>query len=279
MLLPLAATGVIFLCCSDSSSSRGTQADDLPVVFRMRIPGDPVSLDPIHSVDLVSQTVVCNLFDPLVRLDPETGSVVGALAASWEVADSGRTFIFVLRKDVSFHNGRPVTAEDVSYSFKRLLDPASAGKRPWILLPLHGAEEFRAGRTDTVEGIETEGDSIVVLRLEKSFAPFLVQLTMVGASIVPREEVESSDEADFGEHPVGSGPFRFVEWRHDSRIRLERNPDYKIRPKPPGGVDRVDFVVVPNISVAFEKYRADELDLLDQLPPLQVALARKHLGD
>ena len=223
--------------------------------------------------------MVSNLFDPLVSLDPETGSVVGALAARWEVADSGRTFRFVLRKGVSFHNGRPVTAEDVRYSFERLLDPASAGKRPWILLPLRGAQKFRAGRADTVEGIETEGDSMVVLRLEKPFAPFLVQLTMVGASIVPREEVQSSDEADFGEHPVGSGPFRFVEWRHDSRIRLQRNPDYRIRPKPPGGVDRVDFVVVPNISVAFEKYRAGELDLLDQLPPGQVALARKRLAD
>ena len=274
----LAAAAMVILCCSDSSPNRGAPAGDSPIVFRLRIPGDPPSLDPIHSVDLVSQAVVCKLFDPLVRLDAETGSVVGALAETWEIADSGRTFSFVLRKGVRFHNGRPVTAGDVRYSFERLLDPASAGKRPWILLPVRGASDFRAGRAETVEGIETQGDSLVTLRLESPFAPFLVQLTMVGASIVPREEVERPKRANFGEHPVGTGPFRFIEWQHDNRIRLERNPDYPLLPMPTGGVERVDFVVVPNISVAFEKYRAGELDLLDQLPPGQVALARKRFA-
>jgi len=277
-LLTMAAAGVIFLCCSEGPPGRDSPAVGAEVVFRVRIPGDPPSLDPIHSVDLVSQAVVFNLFDPLVRLDPETGSVVPGLAEVWEVADSGLTYSFVLRKNVRFHNGRPVTAGDVRYSFERLLDPASAGKRPWILLPLRGASRFRAGLAGSVEGIETRGDSLVLLRLEKPFAPFLVQLTMVGASIVPREAVEGTGRAGFGEHPLGSGPFRFVEWRHDSRIRLERNPDYSILPKPPGGVQRVDFIVVPNVSVAFEKYRAGELDLLDQLPPGHVALARRRLA-
>ncbi|MBN2290298.1 MAG: ABC transporter substrate-binding protein [Candidatus Glassbacteria bacterium] len=279
LLLSLAAALPVLLCCSTGSAGRGGTLQDGKVVFRLRIPGDPPSLDPIHSVDLVSQAVACNLFDPLVRLDPETGSVVPCLAAAWETADSGLTFRFLLRRDVRFHNGRRVVAADVRYSFERLLDPASAGKRPWILLPLRGAQAFRDGRAGAVEGIGTAGDSLVVLRLEKPFAPFLVQLTMVGASIVPREEVERADRADFGEHPVGSGPFRFVEWRHDSRILLERSVSYPIRPRPPAGVDLADFVVVPNVSVAFEKYRAGELDLLDQLPPGQVALSRKRLAD
>jgi peptide/nickel transport system substrate-binding protein len=283
-LLPLlAAVFMVALSCSKNPPGESADTDGKRVIFRLRIPGDPPSLDPIHSVDLISQAVVCNLFDPLVRLDPETGAVVPGLASKWEAADSGLTFRFYLRGDVLFHNGRRVTAEDVRYSFERLLNPAFAGKRPWILLPLRGAAEFRAGRADGVEGIETVGDSLVVLRLEKPFAPFLVQLTMVGASVVPREEVERQGEKQgekkFGGRPVGSGPFRFVEWRHDSRIRLERNPDYTIQPCPAGGVDLVDFVVVPNVSVAFEKYRAGELDLLDQLPPGQVALARKRLAD
>ncbi|MEA2063081.1 MAG: ABC transporter substrate-binding protein [Gemmatimonadota bacterium] len=269
----------ILSCSGGDSSNERLGRDEQGVIFRFRIPGDPPSLDPIHSVDLVSQAVVTNIFDPLVRLDTETGSVVPALAERWEVTGQGMTYRFHLRRGVCFHNSLPVTAADVRFSFERMLDPSAGGKRPWIFLPLLGAETFRAGRAEKVEGIETMGDSVVVLRLARPFAPFLVQLTMVGASIVPRREVERLGSADFGERPVGCGPFRFLHWQHDNLIRLERNPDYSIQPAPEHGIDRVDFIVVPNVSVAFEKYRAGELDLLDQLPPGQAALCRKRIPE
>jgi peptide/nickel transport system substrate-binding protein len=126
-----------------------------------------------------------------------------------------------------------------------------------------------------VEGLSAEGDSAVVIRLEEPYAPFLVQLTMTAASIVPREEVERNGEDMFGQAPVGSGPFRFVGWQHDSRIVLERVEN---SPAPDSGqaIKRLEFEVVPNISVAYEKYRAGDLDLLDQLPPGHVGLVRKR---
>jgi len=128
-----------------------------------------------------------------------------------------------------------------------------------------------------VEGIQAEGDSVVVLRLQEPYAPFLVQLSMVGASICPREEVERDGESAYGQQPIGSGPFRFVEWQHDNRIVVERFDNYTVGPRP--SLERVIFEVVPNISVALEKYRAGELDLLDQLPPGQIELVRRRLGE
>jgi len=264
-------------CSSPIPHGKLSGEDDSPLIFRFRIPGDPPSLDPIHSADLISQTVVNNIFDPLVRLDPATGELVPAIARKWEIEEGGLAFRFFLRKEVRFHNGRPLVAEDVRYSFERLLARESASERPWILLPLKGARAFNNGEAARVEGIQTEGDSVVVLRLQEPYAPFLVQLSMVGASICPREEVERDGESAYGQQPIGSGPFRFVEWQHDNRIVVERFDNYTVGPRP--SLERVIFEVVPNISVALEKYRAGELDLLDQLPPGQIELVRRRLGE
>ena len=200
---------------------------------------------------------------------------VGALARNWEVAEDGLTFRFHLRADALFHHGRRVMASDVVYSFKRLLDPANASPRPWILAPLEGAGAFSRGEADSVSGLWAESDSVVALRLAEPFAPFIAQLTMTAASIVPREEVERLGPNDFGQLPVGSGPFRFVSWQHDNLLVLERDRN---APAVIGGaqVERLEFQIVPNLSVAYEKYRAGELDLLDALPPGQVGLVRKR---
>ena len=276
-------TVVSFFClvvqgaCSTADSPGSLPGEDgSPALFRFRIPADPPSLDPIHSADLVSQTVVNNIFDPLLRLDPATGKLVPAVASRWEIEENGLVFRFFLKKDIRFHNGRRLVAADVRYSFERLLAPSSASERPWILLPLKGAQAFNNGQAARVEGIRTEGDSVVLLRLQEPYAPFLVQLSMAGAGICPREEIERGGDAAFGQKPVGSGPFRFVEWQHDNRIVLESFESYSAGPRP--GLERLIFDVVPNISVALEKYRAGELDLLDQLPPGHVELARKRLG-
>ena len=271
----LCTAAVMFFSCAPAERSH---RDGEQLTFRFRIPGDPPGLDPIHSADLVSQTVVNSLFDPLLRLDPSSGELVPALAKSWAAGEDGLSFRFVLRDDARFHNGRKVVASDVVYSFTRLLDPANASPRPWILTPVEGAEEFRAGRADHVSGLAAEGDSVVTIRLREPYAPFLVQLTMTAVSIVPREEVESRGADMFAQQPTGSGPFRFVSWQHDSRIVLERMED-AVSPAGGEAVERLEFEIVPNISVAFEKYRAGELDLLDQLPPGHVGLVRKRTPD
>ena len=274
--LTVAVFTVYWGSCSPGTPRENSSPDSPAAVFRFRIPADPPSLDPIHSADFVSQTVVNNIFDPLLRLDAHTGEVAPAIAERWAVENGGLAFRFFLRRNLRFHNGRVLTAGDVRYSFERILDPRRASERPWILLNLLGAREFRTGATGEVQGIRIEGDSVVVLELEKPYAPFLVQLAMVGASIVPREEVERLGDELFGQEPVGSGAFRFVSWKHDSRIVLERFPEYCCPSAPK--IEKVEFTVVPNISVAFEKYRAGELDLLDQLPPGHVGLARKRMA-
>ncbi|MFC1544548.1 ABC transporter substrate-binding protein [Gemmatimonadota bacterium] len=274
-ILCRAATLLLALCLAACSSSGPRHATDSPLTFRFRIPGDPPSLDPIHSADLVSQTVVNNLFDPLLRLDPGSGQPAPCLAARWEVSADGLEFRFVLRSDARFHNGRQVLAFDIIYSFQRLLDPANASPRPWIMAPVEGSEAFRAGRSEKVSGLSAEGDSAVTIRLARPYAPFLAQLTMTAASIVPAEEVERAGADQFGQAPVGSGPFRFVSWQHDSRIVIERT-DFAPGLEEGNAVQRVEFEVVPNISVAYEKYRAGELDLLDQLPPGHVGLVRRR---
>lgn len=265
---------LIFAACGADSPRSGPDSGE--PIFRFRIPSDPLSLDPIHSTDLVSQAVVNNLFETLVRLDPETGEVTSGIAVRWEVMEDGLAFRFHLRTDMHFHNGRRLNAHDVQYSFERLLSPASASPRPWVLMPIRGAADFRAGRTERVEGIVVGDDSTVVLHLERPYTPFLAQLTMTSAAVVPREGVERLGDDRFAQDPVGSGPFRFDSRQRDSWVRLSRFEGYAGGPP---AIKSLEFTVIPSISVAIEKFAAGELDLLDDVPPGQVELAGRRFGD
>jgi peptide/nickel transport system substrate-binding protein/oligopeptide transport system substrate-binding protein len=242
------------------------------VLFRVRLSADPPSLDPIHAADAISGAVVHPLFDGLVAADPATGAVQPALAERFEPLEGGRAWRFHLRPDARFHHGRPVTAEDVRFSFERVLDPESQCERPWVLTPLRGASAFREGRADRVAGIRVEDERTVVLEIEEPFTPFLAQLTMAPASIVPRELVARDPQA-FSAAPVGSGPFRFVRWARDVEIELEAfDGAWDGRP----GIDRLRFVILPNVNVAYQAFRAGEIELLNQLPTGALSEARRE---
>ncbi|MBN1356817.1 ABC transporter substrate-binding protein [bacterium] len=240
--------------------------------FRFRLATDPPTLDPAQSTDTTSGAVVLKVFDGLVEFDPLTLEVVPAVAESFHVSEDGRIYTFHLRKGVSFHNGRPVVAEDIKYSLERTLDPQTKSPRTWVLNPIEGAREFTSGQADHVAGIRVVGESTVQLILTEPYAPFLAQLCMEAASLLPREECERWGD-EFKSHPVGCGPFEFVEWQHDIRVVVKANPNYY------GGVPRlkrVEFKVIPNEATAFEEYKAGGLDFLDQVPPGQLLRVRQQ---
>ena len=192
--------------------------------YRRPLGNDPATLDPPRISDIYGRSVAQQIFDGLVTFD-QTLAITPALAEHWTSSRDGLTWTFSLRKGVRFHHGREVTADDVVYSFTRLLDPrlkSSAAETFWVI---KGAREFSDGRAATVAGLRVIDAYTVQITLTEAFAPFVTALAMGHAKIVPRDVVEAAG-TDFGARPVGTGPFRFVSWERGRSITLAANRDY-----------------------------------------------------
>ncbi|HUT62436.1 MAG TPA: ABC transporter substrate-binding protein [Anaerolineae bacterium] len=249
----------------------GSSPDNDSSVFRYRLASDPPTLDPIHTTDTSSATVVFKLFEGLVEQDPATLEVVSALAEKWEISNDGLTYIFHLKKGVTFHNGREVTSADFRYSFERCLAPTNRSERSWVLAPIKGASEMLAGKAPSLSGMETPDNYTVILNLEKPFAPFLSYLSMEAARVVAHEGVVGDTFT-----PIGTGPFKFISWDHDIRVSLEAFDEYH---SGKSGIKRVDFEVIPDVGVAFQKFISGELDLVNEIPPGQLKLIKERYPD
>lgn len=248
----------------------GPTVEKGPRIFVYRLASDPPSLDPIHATDTSSATIVFRIFEGLVDQDPVTLDVVPALAERWELSSDGLTYTFHLKKGVKFHNGREVTSADFRYSFERCLIPENLSERSWVLAPIKGASEMLGGKAKELTGMETPDDSTVVLRLVKPFAPFLSYLAMEAGRVAAREGVNGRDFT-----PIGTGPFRFLSWEHDIRVSVEAFPDYH---GAKSTIPRVDYEVVPDVGVAFQKLVVGEADLVNETPPGQFKLIQKKYG-
>jgi peptide/nickel transport system substrate-binding protein/oligopeptide transport system substrate-binding protein len=217
---------------------------------------DPRSLDPAKSTDVPTGRAVAYLFDGLMRFDADA-TVHPGLAERFELSADGLTYTFHLRRNVQFHDGTPLVARQVVRSFQRVLDPRERGGRGWPLYPIAGAREFADGKSPTVTGLSAPDDSTVVVRLAEPLAVFPKLLAMPVTAIVP-----DSTPVDFGEKPVGTGPWKLVEWKHDDYIKLARNERYW------GGAPRSDTLVariIPEPSTAAAEFEAGNVDVL-QVP-------------
>jgi oligopeptide transport system substrate-binding protein len=213
---------------------------------------DPPTLDPAEATDLTSAAVIRQVFDALLELDEQLRPQP-ALAASFTLSPDGRVYTFRLRAGVRFHNGRELRAADVKYSFER----AARGKRPWVFDKIAGARDVIAGRATDMTGLRVLDEHTVEIRLDRPFAPFVYLMAYDAASVVPREAAEGRG---FASRPVGTGAFRFVSWRRDDQLALER---FSAHFRGPAALDRVVFRIIPAEITRFNEYRAGQLDLTD----------------
>ena len=185
---------------------------------------DSVTLDPATVTDGESAKVITNIFDTLVRFRAGSLEIEPGLAESWDASPDGLTWTFHLRQ-AKFHDGTPVDADAVVFSFLRQKDadhPAHTDACPYW------EDNFQVVREVVAVDPRT-----VRIRLERQFAPFESAMALFTMSIVSptawnSEGLDAKGKCRyrFGEQPVGSGPFRFVRWNRDDSIVLERNPDY-----------------------------------------------------
>lgn len=172
---------------------------------------DAVTLDPHGQNDQPSARVRRQIYETLVYQD-ENMELQPGLAEDWEVIDE-KTFEFKIRQGVKFHNGNELTAHDVAFTFKRLLDPETASPGAFILAMVDPDQ------------IEVLDDYTIKIATKQPFVPLLAHLAHPVTGILNQAAVEEYGE-DYGRNPVGTGPFEFVEWRSGESITLKRYEDY-----------------------------------------------------
>ena len=213
--------GVLLLLGLFSCGKREDPNEGLSI-FKYNESAGILTLDPIYAKDLPHIWACNQLFSSLVAFD-EDMNVVPRLAHSWDISDDGTVYTFHLRNDVPFHEdeaipeGRCVTAEDVCYSFNRVVDKSLNSPGSWIFAAV--------SHDDGRYAFQALDDSTFQITLSKPFPPFLGILSMTYASIVPKEAVVFYGDA-FRSHPVGTGPFRFQYWNEGVKLVFRKNPTY-----------------------------------------------------
>jgi len=214
----------------------------------------PTTLDPRVGIDAQSENLDSLIFDGLVGRDAQM-RIVPDLAESWETPDPV-TYIFHLRRGVKFHDGRLLTSADVKFTFESVISGAT--KTP------------KRGTYELVRSIETPNDATVIFHLSRPYSSFLWNVIRQGMGIVP---AGSGDEVS--QHPIGTGPFRFVSMSPDEDVVLERNPDYFGQAPQ---LKRVDFRVVPDLLTRALELRKGSADIggVNSLTPDMVLALEKQ---
>ena len=220
---------------------------------------DSVGLDPALENDGESFKVCDNIYETLVTYEAQSTAIRPLLARSWEVSADRLTWTFHLRTDVRFHDGTPFNAAAMLFSL---------GRQFFADHPFHqvqGAFKYwkDMGMDEIVAGMEAPDDSTFVVRLKTPNAPFLSNLAMNFCAAISPTAMEKYGQ-DFFKHPVGTGPFRLVEWRKDERLVLERFEDYWGEK---ASLRRLVFKPVQDSSVRYLELKTNAIQGLDDLNP------------
>ncbi len=211
--------------------------------------GDASTLLPVLASDSSSSAINGMVYNGLVRYDKNL-QIEGELAESWEISADNLTITFHLRKNVTWHDGAPFTSADVKFNYQLYVDPQT---------PTAYAESFKQ-----VAKVETPDPYTFIVHYNKPYAPALISWAM---SIHPKHLLEGDDitKSPLARKPIGTGPYRFVEWLGGEKIVLESNPDYyEGQPH----IKRIVFRIIPDISTQFLELQTGSLDFMG-LSPLQ----------
>jgi peptide/nickel transport system substrate-binding protein len=219
-------------------------APGLTGVLRIATYQDISQLDPLRSNDTPSFVIYDQIFERLL-LPNEKMEPTPWLAERFTSSPDAKIWTFYLRKGVTFHDGGPLTAEDVKFSLDRILDPANASQK--------------RSQIDMIQKVEAVDSHTVRITLQYSYSPF--PATIAQQHIVSKAAAQKSGD-QFTKNPIGSGPLQFVDWVTNDRVTLQRNPrHWSLKP----GVERVVFRPIPEASTAAAELLSGGVDIVQNV--------------
>lgn len=235
--------------------------------------GDSVSLDPANVTDGESFRVTRQIYETLLDTKPGTFDIVPGLATSWKASANGLTWTFHLRKGVKFQDGTPFNADAVVFNFNRWMDkknPYHKGDFEYYAAMFGG---FKGDPGTVIKSVRKIDNYTVQIQLTHSFAPFLSDLTMAAFAIASPADIIKY-HGNINTHPVGTGPFEFVNWKPNDSITLKKNPTYWQKGLPK--LDKVVFQVIKDNTARLNALEAGQVDLIDGINPSDVASIKSN---
>jgi oligopeptide transport system substrate-binding protein len=236
----------------------GPEADTL----RCNLGSEPPSLDWHTSTDSTSFDVVSNIMVGLTQYTNDL-KVAPCIASSWEVLDGGKRYVFHLRKDVKWSDGKPLVAGDFEYAWRRLLDPKTGAQYAYFIYDVLNAREFNTSKiTDPDQvGVRAIDDYTFEVRLSRPVAYFIYLSAYAPTFPMRRDIVEKfGDRWTEPGNIVTDGPFVLKSWQHEYKIELASNRQYfEGEPR----LKHIKMFMVPEQSTAFALYENNELDYID----------------
>ncbi|MGN7471508.1 ABC transporter substrate-binding protein [Brevibacillus sp. SAFN-007a] len=237
----------------DSGSAATAPATGKKVI-NIGLKADPPSMDPSISTSLYDRQVYASLYDKLFDIDAE-GKIIPMLAESYEVTPDGKTYTLKLKQGVKFHDGTEFDAEAVKFNFDRNIS---------------GEKSRRKGELKFVDAVTVVDKNTVQVQLKEPFAPFLSVLTdRAGIMVSPKAVKEHGDQ--YLNHPVGTGPFVFVEQVKGDHVTLKKNENYwngEVK------VDEVTYKVFTNGTAKVQNLRSGALDIIDDTPVKEIPVVK-----
>ncbi|MDE0306776.1 MAG: ABC transporter substrate-binding protein [Albidovulum sp.] len=228
--------------CLAAGAADAQEASTLVVA----VPSDPRGLEPgTNRAWPIGSEIILNVFDTLVAwTPPEFSELEGRLAESWTISEDGKTFDFVLRDDVMFHDGTPFDAESVKFSFERTME----------------LNAYVKATLGIIESIDVNSPTELTISLSRPYPAFMSILAQPQSAIVSPSAVAEHGE-DFTNNPVGTGPFKFRDYQADTRVVLDANPDYfRGAPK----LSRLIYSVIPEASTRRLELENGGIDVIQQ---------------
>lgn len=238
--------------CSDASNSNS--GGDGENVLIVRATGDPMSFNPDTTADDNAYPIVQNLFNRLVKLDASK-QIIPDLAKDWDVSEDGLTITFNLKENAKWHDGEPVTSKDVKYTFETIQENKTY---------------YFSSRSEIVDTIETPDEHTVVFNMKSPDVSFIADLGWYATFILPEHVFNTDvswDDNAASKEPIGSGPFKFGEFKQGVNVTLLPNEDYHDgKPK----IDKLVFSIIPDEQTAIQALVNGEIDVFENVPSSSV---------
>lgn len=245
-------------------------------VLRLGNAGEPQTLDPQRYNLRLEETLLTDLFLGLTAMNAE-GVIVPGAAESWTTSDDGLTWTFVLRGDLKWSDGTPVTAGDFVFAYRRLLDPATAASLAFFMYPLKHARAVNAGELPVDRlGVAAPDPRTLIIELDEPYPHLPERLLYPTAFPVPEHVIERvGDDWVRAEHWVSNGAYVLDEWRPQAHVALKANPHFF----EPLAIERVYYYPLANEQNAYNRYRSGAVSAIGAFPANELEQVREAMPE